>query len=79
MRKKRKKIIRYIEFYINDCLIDDRRVILNIIAQKIGCRHLYEENTGIRILYEHINISLLTYIKEHIVNSIKETELILSD
>ena len=43
----RKKNINFIEDYINDCLIEDRIMILNIIVERIGKESFYEENTGI--------------------------------
>lgn len=71
----RKKNINFIEDYINDCLIEDRIIILNIIVERIGKESFYEENTGIRIMYKKINNSLLLYIKDYITEAIKKTSI----
>ncbi len=66
MDKQRKKNIKYIDNYIFDCLISDRILILNMIAQKIGTDRLFEEGTGIRILFDDLGDSLIRDIKEFI-------------
>ena len=71
----RKKKIRFIEDHIGDCLIEDRAVILNIIVQRIGNKSLYEENTGIRILYKKIPLYIIEEIHEYIFNSMKKNKI----
>lgn len=75
MKEKRRKLIKYINDKIDDCLIEDRIEILNMIVQKSGGKNLYEENTGTRILYKHIHNILLINIKEFIDISLKKTLL----
>ena len=75
MKKERKKLIKYITYKIDDCIIQDRVMILNMIVEKCGIDNIYEENTGVRILYKHISDHLLVNIKEFIEESIKKTAL----
>ncbi len=77
MNKKRKRIIRFIDYNIFDIEIEDRIIVLNMIALILGNKELYEEGSGIRILYKHMNNVLLESIYEFIIESKKKTQLIL--
>lgn len=74
MNKERKKLIRSIHRYIEDIEIDDRRYLLNIIAENYKDL-LYEEGTGTRILYKVISNKVLRDMNEFIQEAKKKTKL----
>lgn len=79
MKKKRVRLQKYIDANIDNCTIQSRVDILNMITQKIGVNNIYYENTGTRILFKKISDYLLQEIANFIKEAIKETAINLSD
>jgi len=79
MKKKRVRLVKYVNENIENCTINSKIQILNMITQKIGVDNIYEEGTGIRILYSKIPGYLLQEIVDFVKEAIKETELKFSD
>lgn len=75
LSKERIKLIRRIDRDMEDCEIEDRKHILNIIAGKLGMDKLYEENTGTRLSYSILNIDMLKKIDIFIKKAKEKTKL----
>lgn len=75
INKERKRLIKYIDYNISEILIEDRINILNIIAEIIDKRNIYEENTGTRILYKHMSDHLLKKVQRFIIEAQKKTNI----
>ena len=78
--REKKKLIRYIDYNINEIEIKDRIAILNMLCSSgTPIEDMYEEGTGIRISYINIANHQLEKMKEQIIEGKKKTHLILSD
>lgn len=73
MNKERKRLIRYIDRFVNDCLIEDKITIFNLIVPYVGVENCYEEGMGLRILFSNIHTDVLTEIKEFVETAKKKT------
>ena len=73
--KKRVKLIKRITSDIEDCEIEDRKYILNIIAEKLGTDVLYEEGTGIRLTFSVLDDEMLEKIDTYIKKAKEKTKL----
>ena len=78
MNKKRKLLIKNINNNIGNVLIADKIILLNIISQRVGSIHFYEEGTGVRIRYSRMSNALLTELDELITEMMKKTYIDLS-
>ena len=74
--KSRIKLIKRISTDIEDCEIEDRRHILNMIAEKTGIEDvLYPEGTGVRVKFVDLDDELLKNIDNFIVKAKEKTKL----
>ena len=75
MNKKRKKLIRKITNNIQKVLIEDKIIILNRIAMRVGSDNVYEEGLGCRIMFDLINDVLLEEIDKLIYGYSNKTDI----
>jgi len=79
MNKERKKLINSVHDNINDILIEDRIKILNMIQDVVDIEDLYEEGTGIRLLYSNLSDSYLKKINDFIIEAKVKTHINLDE
>ena len=72
---KRSLLQRRINEEVFDILIEDRMVILNMIASEAGKDVIYQEGTGTRIAYSRLQTGLLNRIYDFIQEAKKKTYL----
>lgn len=75
VKKKRKKLIKYIHNHVGDLTLEDRKQALNLLAPYIDMTDIYEEGTGIRVMYKHIVLYQLQDIAEYIKLNRFKTQL----
>ncbi len=75
MNKKRKLLIKNINNHIGNVMIADKIILLNMIAMKVGSDHIYEEGTGVRIMYNLISTSLLVELDDLVQEMKKATAI----
>ncbi len=76
--KKRKRLIRKIALEITNCEIEDKAIIFNMVAEKVGIEKFFQENKGIRILFDVIDDDLLHEINKCVTLAIEKTKLDLN-
>lgn len=72
---QRKKLIRNIHENIDDVILDDRKIILNMILFRIGSSFFYEEGLGTRLKYNKLSNSLLQDIDIELLKMKEKTKL----
>ena len=75
LSKERIRLIKRISTDIEDCEIEDRRHILNIIAEKLGRKKLFQEGTGTRLTFSILDYEMLKRIDEFITQAKEKTKL----
>ena len=70
--KPRRLLIRYINEKIGDVGKDCKIDILNNIAINYNLRILFEEGTGTRILFQHLDMKILNEIRDRIDEDLSE-------
>ena len=75
MNDNRIKKIKSIDINIENCELEDRKKIFDIINSKVSKENIHEEGTGIRILYKFINYELLCEIDKFINFAMKKNSL----
>ena len=67
---ERKKLIMSIHKNINNCTIEDKKIILfKIISSGISLKKIFEEGTGTRIFYKYLNTGLLVELNKYILEA----------
>ena len=69
--------IKNIDINIENCTLEDRKKIFDIINSKLLKDNIHEEGTGIRIMYKFLNYELLCEIDNFINFAIKKNKLYL--
>lgn len=75
LTKERIKLIKKISSDIEDCEIEDRKHVLNMIAEKLGADVLFEEGTGIRLVFSILDHEMLKKIDKFITQAKEKTKL----
>ena len=67
--------IKNIDINIENCTLEDRKKIFDIINSKLLKDNIHEEGTGIRIMYKFINYELLCELDKFIISAMKKNSL----
>ena len=69
--------IKNIDINIENCILEDRKKVFDIINSKVSRENIHEEGTGVRIMYKFLNYELLCEIDNFITTAIKKNNLCL--
>ena len=69
--------IKNIDINIENCILEDRKKIFDIINSKVSRENIHEEGTGVRIKYKFLSYELLCEIDIFIINAIKKNNICL--
>ena len=75
MNDERIRKIKNIDMNLENCGLEDRKKIFDIINYKVSKENIHEEGTGIRIMYKFISYELLCEIDNFINLAIKKNSL----